>query len=174
MRIIIRGVTGTGKSTLAEHLAARYALDRIDMDELFHLPGWQSRPEDEFERLLEERTRGDRWVMAGNYTRTEPLLLPRATHVVWLVYGRTFSFSRLLFRTLRRVVRNEPCCNGNYESWSRTLSRESILLWHIKTYGKVKRRAEQALRTASDDGREIVILRSDREANRWMHSLGGP
>jgi hypothetical protein len=91
--------------------------------------------------------------------------------VVWLVYGRWFTSFRLVRRTVLRIARLEPCCNGNFETWRKTLSRESILVWHLKTYGKVKNLARESFESQSESSAVVTILRPDDEALRRINSL---
>ena len=52
----MRGSCGSGKSTLAKRIATKLEIRHIELDELFHLPGWNQRSKEEFEALLEEAT----------------------------------------------------------------------------------------------------------------------
>jgi hypothetical protein len=50
-------------------------------------------------------------------------------------------FSRVLWRTLSRVVTRTDVCNGNRESLRMALfSRDSILLWAFTTFARNRRR----------------------------------
>ena len=53
-RIAIVGNCGTGKSTLARQLAAKLELTHIELDALFHQPGWSPTPAAEFVAKLNE------------------------------------------------------------------------------------------------------------------------
>jgi hypothetical protein len=56
-RIVISGVTSSGKSTLAEKLARRFGMDFIELDALHWEPGWQEAPDDVFRARVEKATR---------------------------------------------------------------------------------------------------------------------
>lgn len=79
------------------------------------------------------------------------------------------SLGRLLRRTVRRIVRHEPCCNGNQETWSRAFSRDSIIGWHLQTWAK-KRRTMRAW-TAAPDGPPVLLLDRPRDAEVLLSSL---
>lgn len=65
------------------------------------------------------------------------MLWSRATHVVWLNYGRVTVFSRLLWRTLSRGITRTRLSHGNRESLRMAFfSKDSILLWSLSTYSK--------------------------------------
>ena len=69
-KLIVLGTTSSGKSTLAERLATRLGLDFIELDALYWQFNWVGTPDDEFATKVDEATRGERWVVAGNYSRT--------------------------------------------------------------------------------------------------------
>jgi len=86
-RLIVVGTTSSGKSTLSENLAVRLKLKYVELDALYWQPNWVGTPDDEFAAKVERATRGERWVMAGNYSRTRPITWARAEAVIWLDYS---------------------------------------------------------------------------------------
>ena len=107
MRISIMGVSGAGKSTLAAGLAARFGLERVELDALNWLPGWRDLHAEDpqaFVDRVEAATRGEKWVTDGNYSICQDLIWSRATDVIWLDYPLSVSMPRLLRRTLNRAV----------------------------------------------------------------------
>ncbi len=136
MRFIVVGTSGAGKSTFAKALSEKLQVPRIELDALHWLPNWQERDTSEFLSLVAEATKGDRWVVDGNYGFARNLLWPKATDIVWMNLGRATVFIRVLRRTLRRCLKKEELWSGNKESLRRAfLSRDSILLWSLTTYG---------------------------------------
>jgi len=171
-RIWIKGTTGSGKSTLAKAVSERLTIEQVELDDLWHLPGWQVRPLDEFFGLLEEKLSEPSWVISGNYSVATEIILPKTTMVVWLDYSRGTSFWRLFRRTVSRVWKRKPCCNGNYESLRRTLSFDSILVWHLKTYSKNRERMRAAAADPKYRHCQQVVLRNPSETETWLSSLG--
>jgi hypothetical protein len=114
----------------------------------------------------------DFWVVDGNYADlAQDLVWGRADTVVWLNYSYPVTIYRVVSRTLRRLVTREKCCNGNRESLRLALSRDSIILWALRTYHP--RRAEYPARLAAMEqrGAQIIKLHSPREADRWLGRL---
>lgn len=73
----------------------------------------------------------------GNYTAVRELLWGRATHIVWLNYGRATVFPRVLWRTLSRGLLRTRLAHGNRESLRMAfLSRESVLWWSYTTFAR--------------------------------------
>lgn len=139
-RIIVVGSSGSGKSTLALKLGELLDRPSCDIDDLFWEPGWQGVSDEELRRRLSEFIAGEAWALAGNYSRTQDLTWPRAELIVWLDLNLPLVFGRVVRRCLRRASRREMICNGNYESLRLTFfSKESLLLWQLKSHGRQRR-----------------------------------
>jgi len=68
-RISIVGSSGSGKTTVGRALAVRLALPYVELDEIFHQPGWVDLPLDEFRGRASanhrRRRMGHRWQLLG-------------------------------------------------------------------------------------------------------------
>ncbi len=166
-RILVYGVTGSGKTTLAKAVAAKTGLSLIDVDELTWEPGWVMVPDDEQTRRIEQLTSGDAWVMDTAYGKWLDIPLARAELIVALDYPRWLSFWRLLRRSLARAVDRKPVCNGNTETLRQILSRDSILAWHFKSFARKRRR----MRQWAAEGREVLVMRWPHETQAWLDAL---
>lgn len=89
------------------------------------------RPVAEQRELATELVAGERWVLDSVYGSFRDLVLPRVDVVVGLDYPRWLSLGRLVRRTCRRWWTRTPTCNGNVETLSRIVSRDSIIVWHF-------------------------------------------
>jgi adenylate kinase family enzyme len=56
-RIAVWGVTGSGKTTLAQRLGETLGLGVVELDAIRHARGWDSTDWPEFREVLTERTR---------------------------------------------------------------------------------------------------------------------
>lgn len=171
-RIVVFGTTGSGKSTLARRLGERLGLPYFETDALHWNPGWVPTPEPVFRAKVEEATEGPRWVTEGNYSAIRDILLSRADTAIWLDYPFPLVFSRLLKRTLTRVIDQKPICNGNHETWRQTFSRNSILLWAFKTHWRKKRQYPELWRRYP----HLTVLRfaSPSQTEAWLRQLEAP
>src|SRR6266704_14545 len=51
-RVSVVGTSGSGKSTLGAALAARLGVDFLELDSVYHQPGWEPLPTPEFRRRV--------------------------------------------------------------------------------------------------------------------------
>lgn len=176
-RIRVVGVSGSGKSHLAETLAQRFGMPRLELDAVFWDAGWTYRDLDDAHRIVREFTRAhpDAWVIDGNWnSRLEGLLQPGADDgpdlIVWLDHSRARVFSRVLRRTLRRSILREELWHGNRErpsSWLRWNPEQNILRWSWVQHPVMRRQMLERIA----DGRPIVRLSSQRAVDAWIASL---
>ena len=76
-RVVVVGVTSSGKSTLAETLAKRFELDFIELDALNWEPNWQAAPLEVFRARVEKAMQVEKWIVAGNYHMVRDLIWPK-------------------------------------------------------------------------------------------------
>lgn len=168
-RIVVVGTSCSGKTTLATELAARAGAPHIHLDALYWLSEWRPRPLEEFRELVGEAVSGDRWVADGNYGSARDLVWTRATAVVWLNYPFRIVMTRALRRTIGRVIRGEELFAGNRETVRKAfLSRDSILLWVLKTHGRNRREYRGLLDSDAFPGLTAIELRHPAETQRFL------
>ncbi|MBI2393800.1 MAG: AAA family ATPase [Deltaproteobacteria bacterium] len=112
-RVLIVGSSGSGKTTLARAMAQRLAAPHVELDALFHGPGWV--PRESFVDDVDHATREDAWVVDGNYLPVRELLWSRADTVVWIDLPRWLVEWQVVRRSLVRWLRDETLWNGNRE-----------------------------------------------------------
>jgi adenylate kinase family enzyme len=171
-RVLVYGVTGTGKSTLAEEIAGRTGIGWHSVDDLTWEPGWVQVPEEEQRRRIEEICAGERWILDTAYEAWREVVLPRTQLIVALDYPRWVSLGWLLWRTALRVVDHRKICNGNTESVRQALSRNSIIVWHFQSFAR--KRARIRGWAADPPGPTVLRLTSPRATKRWLAGLSGP
>jgi adenylate kinase family enzyme len=172
-RTVVVGTSCSGKTTFARRLAGLLSVKRIELDAINWLPGWRPRPHEEFRMLVEEAVSADEWVLDGNYSRTRDIVLPRATALIWLNYSFPLVGYRALSRTTRRVFYKQTSYAGNKETFRRAfLSRDSILVWVLKTFHRRRREYSELLQELRRDERmRIIVFRTPSEAERFLSQL---
>jgi adenylate kinase family enzyme len=170
-RISIIGTTGSGKTTLAAELARTLGSVHIELDALNWQPGWKAVPTDVFRRDVLTALEAPEWVTEGNYHSVRDIVWERADCIVWLNYRLWLILTRLIRRTATRVVTAEECCNGNRESLRMTFSRDSILLWALKTHNRHHREYPMMLSRCAEQRKTVVIHRAPHETRAWLEEL---
>lgn len=167
LRVLVAGVSGAGKTTLARRVCAVTGGTYTEIDALFHGPGWV--PRTEFLDDVRALVAGDAWTTEWQYTDARPLLLARADLLVWLdLPFATVTLPRLLRRTLRRRLRREVLWNGNVEPplWTVLTDREHVLRWAVATRDRDRDRIPQLEERWPH--LTVVRLRSPREVDSWV------
>lgn len=125
-RVVVVGTSGSGKTTLARSIAERLGVPHTELDGLHWRADWNEAPDEEMRAAIVAAVAKDGWVIDGNYSRFQPLILARADTLVWLDFPLWVNLWRLTRRTWRRITTREPLWDGCQETWKTTLSRESI------------------------------------------------
>jgi adenylate kinase family enzyme len=171
-RVSVVGTSCSGKTTMARRLAGALGIPHVELDAIQWLPDWQPRPVDDFRARVSQAAAGESWVMDGNYHAVRDLIWARATHVVWLDLPFTVVFFRALSRTIRRVIRREELFSGNRETFRNSfLSRDSIIVWVLKTYHRRRREYPAMMASGQYPLITFIRLRSQREADRLVQDL---
>jgi GTPase SAR1 family protein len=167
-RIVVIGTSGSGKTTVARALARRHDVPHVELDALFHGPGWVETPAEEFRRRVAAATDADGWVVDGNYDgRLGDLVLERADTVVWLDLPLRVALTRVTRRTIGRIRTGEELWSGNRESWrGGFLGWESMFVWTIRSH--LRQRRLRPARLARHLSLEVVRLRSTREVASYL------
>ncbi|MBB5867190.1 adenylate kinase family enzyme [Allocatelliglobosispora scoriae] len=168
-RILVYGVTGSGKTTLAARIGERFSLPWHSVDDLTWEPGWVEVPPPVQRERIAAICAGDAWVLDSAYGSWLDVPLGTADLVVGLDYPRWLSLGRLLRRTVRRSVAGTVVCNGNRESLKSLLSRDSIVVWHFRSFAR--KRARMRSWQAAPHGPAVLLFRSPGEAERWLRTV---
>ena len=97
----------------------------------------------------------------------------RADTVVWLNYPLWLIMGRLLWRTCRRVFTHEELWGGNRESFcAQFFTKDSLFVYAWHTCRRKRKEYPMLLAQLQHAHLTAVRLRSPREAQRWLASLG--
>ena len=140
----------------------------MELDAIFHQPGWTELSAGEFQARVDEATTSGSWVVDGNYSVVRDVVWDKADTVVWFDLPYATVLARTVRRTLRRVVTREELWNGNKEPYSNLWSwnpQRSIIAWAATQHGKYRRRYLEAERDPRWARLRFVRLRSQHEAD---------
>lgn len=168
-RVLVAGTSGAGKTTLAVRLSGVLEVPHVEIDALFHGPGWT--PRREFVAEVEAFSAEPGWVTEWQYGAVRDLLADRADLVVWLDLPRAQVMSQVITRTLRRRLRRQVLWNGNVEAalWTVLRDREHIVRWAWATHASTAQRVDALLRRRPEV--PVVRLGSHRQARTWLEDL---
>ena len=181
-RIAVVGPSGSGKSALAAALAAHLGVPVIDLDALFHEPGWRPPPVEVFRTrvqsalLAPEAASG--YVSAGNYSAVQDLVWERAETVIWLDLPLRVTLPRLMLRSWRRYNdrrllwgTNRERFWGHLKLWS---PPDSLIAWNISSHRRRRRHFEGAMRDPRWRQARFIRIRSTRGVEALRRDLGLP
>ena len=172
-RYVVMGSTGTGKTTFAARLARKLNVPHIEGDTLIWLPGWQRRAPADFAADVERQTAAEAWVFDGCYS--DAVMQPvweRAQTIIWLDYPRWQIHWQVFKRCIGDIISGRNVWNGNRETWKRAFfSRQSILLYSLKSYGEHRRAFMEIVEARHKQGQTVQAFRSATQAENFLNSL---
>ena len=146
------GCSGSGKTTLSRALARAVDTPNIELDAIFHQPGWTPLDDDTFQARVTEVTEA-------------------ARTVVWFDFPFITVMARTVRRTVRRTVTRQELWNGNKEPWSNLFSfnpEKSIIAWAATRHRVYRQRYGEAEHDPRWAGLRFVRLRSQRETDAFL------
>lgn len=169
MRISVVGSSGSGKSTLAKRLGEVLRIPHVELDAINWQPGWtdlNSADPAEFARRVTEAVAPEAWVTDGNYSKIQPIILSRATHVVWLDYERSVIMPRVIRRSIARSLDGKELWagTGNTENWRKWFDKGHPIRWSWDNFERVRGAYGKALDTKKPAHLTVHRLRHPREA----------
>jgi adenylate kinase family enzyme len=170
-RIAVIGTSGAGKTRLAGELSRRLGVPHLELDAVFHGPGWTSTPDEVALPRVAAAVAEDRWVIEGNwFGRLDSTVLDRATTIVWLDLERPVVMFRVIRRSLWRSISRRPMFNGNRESWRSWVRPSHPIRWSWGTMHERRVLAGERI-AALSSAPEVVRLRTPADARRWLRSV---
>jgi adenylate kinase family enzyme len=173
LRIVVQGASGSGKSSLATALADSLGVPQLELDSLYHQPGWTYLDVGEFRRLVSAFASEPAWIVDGNYSQVRDLLWPRANIIVFVDLPRRVVMARLIKRTLRRMLRHEDLWNGNRESLRNLVSIDparNIILWSWLTHAKYHDVVPDEAREHASHAK-VLTLHTAREVRAFLQNV---
>jgi adenylate kinase family enzyme len=175
VKLSIVGTTGSGKTTLARSVSQSLSIPHVELDGIYHQPGWTRLPEAEFRiRIIAEVGRPD-WVIDGNYSEVRELVWAAADAVIFLDYTRSVVMGRVIRRSLGRALTRRRLWNGNRETFKNLLSKdpeENIVRWASAAVDTLHQRYLAAMNDPRWNGLNFVRLTDPRQTSAFTSALG--
>ena len=167
MKLWIKGVSCSGKSTLGYKLSKVLDIPLTMLDELYWLPGWQENSIENFTEKVQKILSNENWVIDGNYSKLNKVTKITPDYIIWLDYPFHTIIWRCMKRSFHRIVKQEIVCNGNKETLRAVFSTDSLFLWIIKTYWKRKKDLTDLLKNEKN----IIVIRSEKDIEKMLSFL---
>jgi len=172
VRVNVKGISGSGKSTFSRELADRLGVPYLEIDAIHHGPNWTEASAEELQACIRKfmASARDGWVIDGNYeSKLGDLVLGAADKIVWLDPPLRVALRRLWRRTVTRIRGQVELWGGNRESWRGGFwGRDSLFAWTLRSW--LRHRRQWPRKFAGDP--RVVRLRSADEARRWLELQG--
>lgn len=156
---------------MARKLAATLAIPHLELDSVFHQPGWQELDRELFRERVTAFTEAPAWVVDGNYSRVRDIVWSRADTVVWVDPPRHRAMRQLIWRTLRRMATRAELWNGNREEWRFLFQRdESIIWWAWTNHHKNRERYTQAQADPANGHLAFIRVRTPADSANLLRA----
>ncbi|MFE3281138.1 hypothetical protein [Nocardia sp. NPDC059239] len=159
-RIAVIGCGGSGKTHLANQLAANLSLPLTHLDAVYYDDKWNPLPPNEFEALQHRLVEPRRWLIEGNHASSMAIRLRAATTVIFLDLPAITCLAGILQRRLR--YRGGQHANGVYDriTWS--------FIRYIWGYRTTMRPKVESLLGEHGDHADLVVLTSRKAVNEYL------
>jgi adenylate kinase family enzyme len=115
-KIMVVGVSASGKSTFTRKLAAATQLPPIFVDTIFWKPGWTYIGDEAAAKELDMVSQADKWIIEGYVVpEIKEVLFKRADTIIFLEYSSFLTVFRYIKRWFQHRKDPRPELNGNTE-----------------------------------------------------------
>ncbi len=138
----------------------------IHLDKYFWKPNWIQTPDDEWDRIVEDFTEQDQWIMDGNYSRTLDIRIRRADVIIFLDMPTLLCLYRVVKRRIQYHNKTRPDLN---EDCPEKLDWEFIKwVWNYKK--RSRNRVLEKLEHAKNE-KQIFIVKNRKQINDLIDIL---
>ena len=171
MKITIIGYSGSCKSTLAKHLAAKHGTDVLYLDTVHWLPGWNERSREEKEKIVEDFLNAhDSWVIDGNYSKLfHDRRMDEADQIIFMAFNR--------FACLYRAYKRHKAYKGRSRESITEGCDEKMDLEFIKWIlhgGRSKKAKARYTGVIEKFGDKVTVIKNQRQLERFYKENGLP
>lgn len=163
-RILVIGSAGSGKSTLSRKLHYILDLPVIHLDTYFWNANWVPKSNEDWERIIEQFTNEEQWIMDGNYSKTMDMRISRADLIIFLDMPRFLCIYRIIKRRMMYHKKSRPDMNQECEE---KLDWEFMKwVWNYRKRSRVNtiKKLEEI-----KGHKEVVILRTRKEVEEFIN-----
>lgn len=168
-RVLVTGLPGVGKTSVAMTLAESLGVKHIEVDRLYYGPGYATR--EDFLPSLTEAMAPDSWCLDDfGAPESRDLIWQQADVLVWLDLPWGVAFGRAVRRTWRRLREKTELLPGCRESWLGWARPYHPVFLAATTHRRARREMEERLRRPEFAHLKVVRLRSRAEVEEFLGS----
>lgn len=175
-RVSVVGNSGSGKTTFARRLATILHASHVELDGIFHQPGWTQLETEQFREKVTTAIGADAWVVCGNYRHVIDIVWSKADTVIVFDFPRRIVMWRVVKRTVRRFIKREELWNGNKEPFKNFIAlhnpEKSIISW-AWTRHRLYHDMFRAAAEVSGNNVRWVFFTHPREVQRFLDNCSG-
>jgi hypothetical protein len=146
-RVSVIGVSGAGKTTVGKAMASALGVPFLELDGVYHQPGWTELPPDEWEN---------------------------ADTVVWLDLPRRVAVRQVAGRTIVRSFTREELWNGNREGWFAFLDprrERNMILWSWTRHAHDREKYEARAVDPRWSHLDVIRLTDSHDVQAFLDSV---
>lgn len=163
-KILIVGVSASGKSTFARKLAEKTKLPLVLVDAIMWKPNWEYIGDAETAKALEEASAQPEWIIEGYIVKeARSVVLERADSIIYLDYSSVVSSLRYIMRWWMHRKHPRPELAGCPEKFSWKFLK---LVWSKGETVSLNKFLSQM-----NDQDKIIKLHSPKEAQRFLYHV---
>lgn len=164
-KIVVVGVSASGKSVFARKLAQKINIPLIFVDAIMWQTGWSYIGDAETAKKLDEESSKPKWIIEGYIVKeVRNVIFERADSIIYLDYHPLVASLRYIQRWWMHRKNPRPELAGSPEKFSWKFLR---LVWTKGETVSLNRFLAQ-----SKDQNKIITLCSPKEAKRFLSSVG--
>ncbi len=146
-------------------LANYYILDLpvVHLDTYYWNADWVPKPNEEWNKIVEQFINEEHWIMDGNYSRTMDIRINKADLIIFLDMPRLLCIYRIIKRRIIYHKKSRPDMN---QECPEKLDWDFVKwVWNYRKKGRVNtiKKLEQI-----NGRKEVVILRTRKEMDEFI------
>ncbi len=163
-KIVVVGVSASGKSTFTKKLAHKLNLPAIFIDSIMWKPKWEYIGDEETTKKLDGVSSGPEWIIEGYIVKdARKLIFDRADTIIYLDYSPIVSVWRYIKRCLKHRKNPRPELIGSPDKFSFKFLK---LVWTKGEAISLNKFLNQV-----PDQNKIIKLTSPRESKKFLENI---
>lgn len=163
-RILIIGMSGSGKSTFSNKLGKALNREVIHLDKVYypHPFRWEhTQSRDEWKQTVRDLVYKEKWIIDGHYNSTLDIRVPRADTIIFFDFSKFLCLYRVCMRAMDK---NQPFdkAEGNFNRLSWNLIKKIIIFSKKKVWGKLE---------PYKDTHQLFVVRNSKQVEELLKKL---